>query len=294
MIDLHIHTNHSDGMLSVEEILKRAREQKIGVISFCDHNVLGAYEELEMINKKEKEGIRVIPGIEFDFVFEKKRLHILGYEFNWKKMNSSSLINRKTKDEIIEEERKNLKFLKKVCKAQGIKIDDDLDITETNQKASTVIKYNMMKFEENNEILDEMLGKDREKSFARGYVQNPNSPFFIDETIGLPTANDVANVIHTNGGKVFLAHPYDYKNINGEELISKIYNLGILDGIECIHTRHSKEQVLYIKKFCKEHDLLVSGGSDFHRDMKQKLGFGIQGTEPITEEFLLKKVEVEI
>ena len=49
-----------------------------------------------------------------------------------------------------------------------------------------------------------MLGKNRDKSFARGYVHNPNSPFFIDETIGLPTAIDVAHLIHSCGEKLFL------------------------------------------------------------------------------------------
>lgn len=40
MIDLHVHTKHSDGQLDVLQILQRAKEQKINAISFCDHNVL--------------------------------------------------------------------------------------------------------------------------------------------------------------------------------------------------------------------------------------------------------------
>ena len=88
----------------------------------------------------------------------------------------------------------------------GIKIDENLDIKTPNDKASTVLKYNMMEFKENDLILDEMLGKDRKKSFARGFVHNPNSPFYIDMTKNLPTAKEVANLIHSTGGEVFLAH----------------------------------------------------------------------------------------
>ena len=84
----------------------------------------------------------------------------------------------------------------------------------------------MMKFEEKSQILDEMLGKNREKSFVRVFVHNPNSPFFIDMTIGLPTAQEVADEIH-----------------------------------KC-------------------------GGSDFHRDGKQRLGYGVNGNIEITQDYL--------
>ncbi len=286
-IDLHIHTTYSDGQLGVKEILEYAKENQIKAISFCDHNVLGAYSFLENMIVEDYE-IEIITGIELNFTFQNNNLHMLGYDFDWKKMNEGKYINRKNEKEIIEEENKKLEFLKSVCKNQGIKFDENLKIYKSNQLASTVMKYHMMEFKENDEILDKMLGKNREKSFARGYVHNPNSPFFIDETIGLPTAIDVANLIHSCEGKVVLAHPFDYKDINHKQYIQDIYDLGILDGIECIHTRHGIEQIDYIKSFCKKNNLLITGGSDFHREQKQTLGYGANGTIPVTEEYCLK------
>ena len=53
MIDLHIHTTNSDGKYTVKEILKMAENKNINSISFCDHNVLVAYEDLKNINIKE-------------------------------------------------------------------------------------------------------------------------------------------------------------------------------------------------------------------------------------------------
>lgn len=47
MIDLHLHTNHSDGIDSVEELLENAERQKIEIISITDHNSVDAYYELE-------------------------------------------------------------------------------------------------------------------------------------------------------------------------------------------------------------------------------------------------------
>lgn len=270
--------------------MQRAKTQEINIISFCDHKVLGAYEELSDIDIS-KFKIKIITGIEFDFVHKHKDFHMLGYDFNWREMNKSKLINKKSDEENMEDERKNLNFLKQVCQKLNIKIDPNLDIKSPNEKASTILKYHMMEFEENNQILDEMLGKNREKSFARGFVHNPNSSFFIDTTIGLPTAKEVADLIHNCGGKVFLAHPFDYKDLNHKKYIQEMYDLNILDGIECIHTRHTIEQVEYIKQFCKMHKLKISGGSDFHRDIKQKLGYGVNGTVPITEFYFFNQLK---
>ena len=293
MIDLHIHTTHSDGQLKTTQILQKIENTGISVISFCDHNVVGAYEELSKLDLSNLK-VKIITGIEFDFAYKGKDFHMLGYNFDWKKLNNGKLVNKKTEKEIVEEERKHLKFLKEICKKYKIKIDENLDIKSSNEKASTVLKYNMMEFEENSQILDEMLGEKREKSFARGFVHNPNSPFFIDMTIGLSSPKQVADEIHRCGGMVFLAHPFDYKDINHKEYIQEIYSLGILDGIECIHTRHTLEQIKYIKEYCNKHNLKISGGSDFHRDGKQRLGYGVNGTVEITEDYLLKNIKREI
>ena len=95
--------------------------------------------------------------------------------------------------------------------------------------------------------------------------------------------------------KVVLAHPFDYKDINHKQYIQDIYNLGILDGIECLHTRHGIEQIEYIKNFCLKNNLLITGGSDFHREQKQTLGYGANGTIPITEEYCLKNyTQIEV
>ena len=143
MIDLHVHTKHSDGQLEVIQILQKAKEANIDVISFCDHNVVGAYEELAKLNLQDFH-TRIIAGIEFDFVHNGKDFHMLGYNFDWRKLNESHLINKKTPEEIMEEERKYLRFLKEVCKRQNIKIDENLDIKSPNEKASTILKYHRM------------------------------------------------------------------------------------------------------------------------------------------------------
>ena len=71
------------------------------------------------------------------------------------------------------------------------------------------------------------------------------------------------------------------------QFLNDIYNLNILDGVECVHSKHNKEQVEFLMNFCKKYDLLMSGGSDFHTDKKQTLGYTELGE--ISDKFCLKK-----
>ena len=285
MIDLHIHTCHSDGKYSAKEILEMAEKLNLKTISFCDHNVLGAYEELSKINVDKYFSGRIIPGIEFDIAYQGKLFHILGYNFDIDKLNKSKYIDRSTDEDLIRIEMGLLEYLKSVCKKLGIKLSENLKINSPNDAANDMIKEDMMKHEENNKILDEILGKDRKISFWRGHITNPDSPFFIDFTKGVPSPEEIAKEIHEVSGIVVLPHVFEYKTCDNKQFLNDMYNLGILDGIECIHTKHSEEQIEYLKDFCIKNNLIMTGGSDFHREEKQKLGYGSFGKIEITEEF---------
>ena len=287
IIDLHVHSTNSDGAYTVQELLEMAEKKNINTISFCDHNVVGAYEELKNMDIKKYYSGNIITGIEFDFVFEKKNFHMLGYKFNADILKNSKYIDRSTKEDIIKEEEKNLEFFKDVCKKLGIKLSPDLKISKPSDRANDLIKSDMQIHEENKEIVDTILGKDRKKSFWLGHVTNPESPFYIDYTKGLPTALEIANEIHEAGGIVVLPHVFEYKSIDNKYFLNEMYKLNILDGIECVHSKHNKEQTDFLVDFCKQHDLLMSGGSDFHTDERQTLGHTELGE--ISDDFCLKK-----
>jgi len=287
MIDLHIHSTNSDGYYTVQEILEIAEAKKINTISFCDHNVLGAYEELKNMDVVKYYTGKIITGIEFDFVYDKKNFHMLGYNFDVEKLKKSKFIDRRTEEDLIKEEEKNLEFFKVTCKKLGIKLSPDLKITKSSEPANDIIKSDMQKYKENDLILEEILGKDRKNSFWLGYVTNPVSPFFIDFTKGLPTAIEIANEIHKADGIVILPHIFEYKSIDNIYFLNEMYKLNILDGVECIHSKHNKEQTQFLINFCQEHNLIMSGGSDFHTDTRQTLGYTECGE--ISDIFCLKK-----
>lgn len=88
MIDLHLHTNHSDGTDSVEELLENAERQKIEIISITDHNSVGAYYELEKNPEmRRKFSGEIVIGSEIKAIFNDINIEILAYGINYKNIN---------------------------------------------------------------------------------------------------------------------------------------------------------------------------------------------------------------
>ena len=115
MIDLHIHSNHSDGTNTVKEILQEAQKRKLEVISITDHDSISAYEELEKINVKQYYLGTILYGCEMKCMYQNTPVEILGYHINLEKFKKSkNLLNLQEKYLIIQKE--YLKHLKKVGK----------------------------------------------------------------------------------------------------------------------------------------------------------------------------------
>lgn len=88
MIDLHLHTNHSDGTDSVEELLENAEKQKLEIISITDHNSVGAYFELEKNPEiRKKFNGEIVVGSEIKTTFKDTNIEILAYGIDYKKID---------------------------------------------------------------------------------------------------------------------------------------------------------------------------------------------------------------
>lgn len=285
MVDLHVHTNYSDGKYSVKELLIQAEKAGLKVLSISDHDSIEAYEELKNMDVKKYYSGKIITGVEFSIKYKGKLFHMLGYNFDVEKMKQSKFLDKRSESEIIQEEKDILNYLIEVCKKMNIKLSDNLDILHPNDQANEIVKNDMKKYEENTEKLDQLFGKDRKISFWRGHITNPESPFFIDFTKNLPTPEEAANEIHNAGGLVVLPHVFEYKSIDNIQFLEDMYNLGILDGIECIHNKHTEEKIEYLKNYCKDKNLFMTGGSDFHSEEKQTLGYGNFRKTEITDEY---------
>ena len=95
LIDMHTHTNYSDGELSPDELIKKAENKGIGTIAITDHDTISGIKTVD----KSKTKIEVINGIELSAKTDKGRMHILGYgiDLNNESLNKKMVKSKKLK-----------------------------------------------------------------------------------------------------------------------------------------------------------------------------------------------------
>ena len=263
MLDLHVHTVNSDGDYTTLETLIEAEKQGIEILSITDHNNINAYEDLKNIPVKELFKGTIITGTELEFAKDGKLFDMLGYGMNLELLKNTEIIKEGMVHSTIEDETKILDKLKSVCDKLGIKYSKDLSINSQNNMANDVLLDDIIAYNENKKILDELGIYDR-TSFYREHFCEPSSPFYIDEIEGVYDVFYVAKVIHEAGGKTFLAHPFVYKLPNLKEFLDWLVTNKLIDGIECEHRKHTEEEIKWLEEYCNLNGLLKSGGSDRH------------------------------
>lgn len=287
MIDLHLHTNHSDGTDTVSELLEKAEQQKLEIISITDHDTVSGYKELENINIKEKFSGKIIPGVEIKAIYNKKNVEVLGYGIDYKKIKIKKCYNLQ---EII------LEHFKNIADKYNLHYDKNIVIDKSNSNifGSYVFANEILKYEENIIKLENLGEKDlTNNNFFRKCESNPNSIFYFDALKYVGTLEETIEEIHNAGGIAFLAHAYIYNFENPKREIENIIKTTDIDGFECQYPLFTEEQRQEIMLLCKKYNKFMSGGSDYHADRKPnvKMGTGIDNNLNISTEFIQNWIE---
>ena len=286
MIDLHMNTNHSDGTDSVEELLKKAEKKNLEIISITDHDSVGAYFELEENPELMKlYSGKLIIGTELMTYYRGVSIEILGYGIDYKKLRMQEIDIEKMQQTI-------LSNMKNVAKNLGLKFDerntyvDQSDVSR--QYASCVMAAELLKYDENKEILNRIGDKFTIPTFFRIHQSDKKSPFYFDTSNLLLDINEIISRIHEAGGLAFLAHGYIYPFKNKDEIIEEILSTTNIDGMECIYTEFLEEERKKAYNLCKKYNKFMSGGTDYHAKNKPdiELGTGRNNNIKIEKDFI--------
>ena len=251
-IDMHTHSIYSDGELEVDELIKKAISNNVGILSITDHDtLLGINKSRKIYNNKE---IDIINGIELSAKVDKGRMHILGYDFD---------INNKALNDKMDELKVNSIYAIIACLNQ-IKIDYNIKFKEDEIKeiinrignigrplvAKLIVKYGLAK------SVDDAFDLYLTPAYNKTRVNNK----------GIKARECIRLIKDANGFSV-LAHPNqllmdDYEL---EETLKRLISYG-LDGIEVYHSGHSNEEVEKYLNLANKYNLLISAGSDYHGD----------------------------
>ncbi len=265
-IDLHVHSKYSDGKLEVKEILDKAVENNVGVLSLTEHYNISSYRLAKsIINSDEKyKGIELIPGIEIgtslkDVGLSKNHIcHILAY-FVSNKIYSILA-------EYEEDRKKTNERIINALKKQGI--DITYGKVKRFAKGKSFGRYDIAKYMAKNG-----LAYTPEDAYAK-YLDYGQMAYI--ERRKMSPSEHITKIVKC-GGVPVIAHPKSLK-LNYTDFIKFIKPLikvG-LAGIEIHNPRMKKEELEIYNEICEKYNLIGTAGSDYHKNRDGvEIGLGI-------------------
>lgn len=270
--DLHCHTKISDGSTGLDDLILLAKKRRISTIAVTDHDTLAGVTRAKVLG--ERYGVKVIPGVEFSCYdySRNRRVHLLGYLFSYPDR------------------------LEGMCKRCG-----DARKQASMQMISKVMRFYPISAEmvakvatgSTNIYLAHIMHTLMHAGYADAIYGSLFKKLFDYETgtcrakIEYPDVFEVLELLKSANAVTVLAHPSVYDSM---DLLPELIEKG-LNGVEVWHPRNSEEDTAKLIKIADEHNLIKTGGSDFHGMYTRHpvhLGTCITPDECVEEMFALK------
>jgi 3',5'-nucleoside bisphosphate phosphatase len=262
-IDLHIHSTASDGTLTPAQILDIAQAQHLGAVAITDHDTIDGSKEALQVGIPSC--LQFLTGVELSaapppFVRCSGSFHILGY---------------------------------------GLRLDDD-DLNQTllvlqqareNRNPAIIERLNRLGFHMTLAEVVELAGESQIGRphialvmLKKGYVHSIDEAFDRFLGTGKPAYVDkyriscqkALDIIRGAGGIPILAHPY-LLSVKApaelEKLVVALMKIG-LEGIEAFYPEHPPQATALYAELADRHNLLITGGTDFHGSLKPEIQLG--------------------
>lgn len=212
----------------------------------------------------------IVTGIELNTKILNIPIEILGYNIDYKLMNSllpDLYLSAEARNKI------ECSRLYQKCLDAGIHINkNDILNFDYSSFASKFMHSLIIKDSYNKKFIDEE-SWNNSSIFYRKYMSNPNTLLYVEMDDIVPDFETAANLIRKCGGLVFIPHIFEYRE-NSEKILDSILNNHKIDGIECFYTTFSNAQTNKLLQICKSRNLYTSGGSDYHGKSKPNVNMG--------------------
>jgi predicted metal-dependent phosphoesterase TrpH len=258
-IDLHTHSNRSDGTDSPTELIKNAKIAGLDVIALTDHDSTEGWKEAG--KAAARAGIELVRGIEISTKLDGKSIHLLGYGFDPADKPLLTELKR-----VLDGRNSRLPATLERLRAIGIEIETK-DVKRWATNAAAMGRPHVA-----DALIELGVVKNRDEAFDR-YLM-PGKPAYVDRyAADLPTA---IGLVKDAGGQAVIAHPWSRGShrVLTHDRIGSLKEVG-LDGLEVDHNDHSEEDRAALGQIAREFELVRTGSSDYHGT--GKIGFPLGG-----------------
>ena len=245
--DLHCHSNCSDGILSPEELVSRAKLKEVQVLALTDHDTVSGYDRAAA--QAEQEGIELIAGVEFSSVWNGRGVHIVGLNLDMSSPILKTAIHYQAKARIDRAE-----LIAEKLHKHGIK--DALEGAKRYADGGSIGRPHFAKH-----------------LVEAGYVTNMNQAFkrYLgagkpgDVKQSWPEIEQIVDWVTGAAGVAVLAHPAKY-DMTRTKLCSLVEQFKSVGGkaIEIVSGKQEKAITDNLVKIANKYELFGSCGSDFH------------------------------
>ncbi len=286
-VDLHVHSNRSDGSFTPTQLVDYACEKGLAAFALTDHDTIDGLEEAEryadmlrrdragdaageegqnaapwakrLINDSGAAVPEVIPGIEFSTEYQGHDIHVLGLYIDY----HNSAFVQKLRDFVDSRTLRNRKMCRLLTEA-GLPVAYEALLAEFPDAVITRAHY--AKY-----MLNHGYVKSMSDAFDR-YIGD-HCPCFVPREKVTPV--DAVKLILSAGGIPILAHPVLY-HMSDEDLdtLTVLLAEAGLVALEAIYSTYTAFDERKMRALARKYNLLVSGGSDFHGANKPGLDLG--------------------
>jgi predicted metal-dependent phosphoesterase TrpH len=263
-IDLHTHTQYSDGTFTPRELVALARERGLDVVGLTDHDTTDGLAEAREAGGEF--GVEIVPGVEFSSVRDGQGVHVLGYLMDPAQPDLVAELKRLREDRFTRGERM-------VAKLQELGYPITFDRVKEIAHGGNIVRPHVAQALVEAGVVatakgafsDELIG-----SGGRAYVEkHALHPL------------DALALIHLAGGVCVLAHPGTWRETSPvpDALIDEL-TAGGLDGIEASHPEHTPEVEARYVAMADARGLIWTGSSDCHGTRYDPVRLGMRTTQP--------------
>lgn len=254
-IDLHAHSNVSDGTDEPADLVRSAVAAGLDVVALTDHDTTGGWDEARAT--AQESGIGLVPGMEISCHRDHRSIHLLGY-----------LFDPADADLLAEIEKARQGRLTRMDRMVDAMAADGMPISIEEVRAQLAPGATLGRPHLADALIAAGVVPDRTVAF-RDYLHN-ESPYYRAHYAVDPVR--AVELVRAAGGVPVIAHPFTVTR--GRSLDPAVLEEMIaagLAGIEANHRDHTDEGVAQALALAREHDLIVTGSSDYHGTGKPNL-----------------------
>jgi len=243
--DFHMHTVFSDGASQPEDLLDALAARGVKTIAVTDHDTTAGYGRL--VPHAEKLGLDLIRSIEINTHWGEEDVHVLGYFID----DTNSYICDVMADHQAKRRVQIKAMVEKINKLTNIDITPD-EVFALSHEQGAIGRPHVAKV-----LMEKKAVRNMSEAFNK-FLKSDCSTYVNRMTVA---PQEAVEAIYESGGIPVIAHPGLTDRI--EKLIPDLINYGLM-GLEAFHKGHSPPVIEYFCCLAEEHDLLVTGGTDFH------------------------------